>query len=126
MKIITALLIVVILYYLFRAEWFTCYDYVKLYNGEGLWATYSSADGKYLNYMCPHDIDHVVWRNMNGEFELWGYVGAGNPEIESIAGYPKWQRKLNPNWELLIDSRADIGEMEIVKNYPRFFIEIKF
>lgn len=130
MKLLAVILIIVILYYLFRAEWFTHFNYVKLYNTHGLWANYNSADGKYLKYNFSEPVTKVCWDLTSSSiakkrFELWGYTGTGNPYIETLDSDPFWKRKTNTSWELLIVSENDKGELDLFISYERYFIEMQ-
>lgn len=120
MKIILVILLLVLLW--FWVERFTPgRKYVKIYTDTDVYM-YDSRNGTYLRYFMKDPIRRIEWC---GEFEIWGYVGGGNPEVESILGQERWQKNINYNWELLCEG-GGVGAKDVINSYAAYVIEITF
>ncbi len=111
------ILILIIFYLIFRGEFFTCSNYVKT-----PWAFYSSLDGNYLNYTTREEIPWVEYNLNDGVVEIWGYRGAGNPEVDDITFGGSY---ITENWQLLL--RAYSGQKKVYfDKYKAYHIHIRF
>lgn len=97
--ILIVLCIILIFYFIFRGECFSSgYNVVRLW-GDSPWATYSAADGSFLNHTFRHDIQQIEYDFSYGPayMELWGYRGAGDPRSENFGNLYN-----NANWDTVM------------------------
>lgn len=109
--VIAIIAIIILFYLIFRAEHFEgAYNFVRLWDLYTPWATYSAADGSFLDTTFRKDVKYLEYDFTMGPayMEFWGYMGAGDPKTQARGGAlgPGVNNLyMDPTWELILDTR---------------------